>query len=93
MERRVITVFGGSGFIGRHLVRRFAAEEWIVRVVVRDPERAAFLKMFGDPGLLPLHGDVADAASVARGISESHAVINLVRSFIKRGGAPSGVST
>ena len=52
MERRVITVFGGSGFIGRHLVRRFAAEEWIVRVVVRDPERAAFLKMFGDPGRL-----------------------------------------
>jgi uncharacterized protein YbjT (DUF2867 family) len=86
MERRVVTVFGGSGFIGRHLVRRFAAEEWIVRVVVRDPERAAFLKMFGDPGqIVPMHGDVADAASVARGISESYAVVNLVGILYEKG--------
>src|SRR5512134_1931688 len=86
MESRVITVFGGSGFIGRHLVRRFAAEEWVVRVVVRDPERAAFLKMFGDPGqIVPLRGDVADAASVARGISESYAVVNLVGILYQKG--------
>jgi hypothetical protein len=49
-ERRVVTVFGGSGFIGRHRVRRLAAEGGVVRVGVRDAEGAAFLKMFGEAG-------------------------------------------
>jgi uncharacterized protein YbjT (DUF2867 family) len=86
MERRVVTVFGGSGFIGRHLVRRLAADGWVVRVVVRDPERAAFLKMFGDPGqIVPLHGDVADAGAAARATVESSAVINLVGILYEKG--------
>lgn len=86
MERRVVTVFGGSGFIGRHLVRRLAADGWIVRVVVRDPERAAFLKMFGEPGqIVPLHGDVANASSVGRATAESSAVINLVGILYEKG--------
>jgi uncharacterized protein YbjT (DUF2867 family) len=86
MERRVVTVFGGSGFIGRHLVRRLAAEGWVVRVAVRDPEGAAFLKMFGDPGqIVPLSADVADAAAVAAVTSETQAVINLVGILYEKG--------
>jgi NADH dehydrogenase len=49
MARRV-TVFGGSGFIGRHLVRRLAARGDVVRVAVRDPVAAAFLKPMGNVG-------------------------------------------
>jgi uncharacterized protein YbjT (DUF2867 family) len=86
MERRVVTVFGGSGFIGRHLVRRLAADGWVVRVAVRDPEGAAFLKMFGDPGqIVPLSADVADAAAVATATSETQAVINLVGILYEKG--------
>jgi NADH dehydrogenase len=86
MERRVVTVFGGSGFIGRHLVRRLAADGWVVRVAVRDPEGAAFLKMFGDPGqIVPLFADVADAAAVATATSETQAVINFVGILYEKG--------
>ena len=61
MDRRVVTVFGGSGFIGRHLVQRLAGAGWIVRAGVRDPEAANFLKMFGDPGqVVPLYADVSE---------------------------------
>ncbi len=86
MERRVVTVFGGSGFIGRHVVRQLAGDGWIVRVLVRNPERAAFLKMYGEPGqIVPMYGDVADAASVAGAITDSSAVINLVGILYEKG--------
>ena len=40
MEKYIVTVFGGSGFIGRHLVRKLIKKGAIVRVAVRDPEGA-----------------------------------------------------
>ncbi|MBI2978249.1 MAG: NmrA family NAD(P)-binding protein, partial [Rhodospirillales bacterium] len=43
MKNRVVTVFGGSGFLGRHLVQRLAAAGAAVRVAVRDVEAANFL--------------------------------------------------
>jgi uncharacterized protein YbjT (DUF2867 family) len=86
MERRVITVFGGSGFIGRHLVRRLAADGWVVRVAVRNPLGAEFLKISGEPGqIVPLFADVTDAASVAGATSEARAVINLVGILYEKG--------
>ena len=86
MERRVITVFGGSGFIGRHLVRRLAADGWIVRVAVCNPLGADFLKISGEPGqIVPLFADVTDAASVAGATSEARAVINLVGILYEKG--------
>ena len=44
MTSSVVTIFGGSGFLGRHLVNRLAKQDAVVRVAVRDPEAANFLK-------------------------------------------------
>ena len=48
--RSVATVFGGSGFIGRYVVKRLTHKGFVVRVAVRDPERALFLKPMGAVG-------------------------------------------
>jgi NADH dehydrogenase len=73
-------VFGGSGFIGRYVVRRLAAEGWVVRVAVRDPIAAAFLKTAGNVGqVVPMRVDItADDAVVEAAIAGADAVINLV---------------
>ena len=79
MKRRVVTVFGGSGFLGRHLVRRLAADGAIVRVAVRDTEAAQFLKIAGDVGqIVPVAVDITDPPLAAAAAAEADAVVNLV---------------
>lgn len=79
MARHVVTVFGGSGFLGRHLVRRLARTGAIVRVAVRDPEGASFLKPMGDVAqIVPIGADLDDPALVAAAVSGAETVINLV---------------
>lgn len=86
MSRNVVTVFGGSGFIGRHLVRRLVATADVVRVCVRDPEAANFLKPMGDVAqIVPLAADVTDPESVARAVADADAVVNLVGILYERG--------
>jgi NADH dehydrogenase len=81
-----VTVFGGSGFIGRHLIRRLAAEGHVVRVGVRDPEGALYLKVMGKVGhIVPVAADVTDRASVARAVAGAQWVVNLVGTFAKGG--------
>lgn len=79
MTGKLITVFGGSGFIGRHLVRHLAAQGWRVRVAVRDVAKAHFLKPCGDLGqisLLPV--SITNPESVAAAVQDADAVVNLV---------------
>jgi uncharacterized protein YbjT (DUF2867 family) len=77
--RRVATVFGGSGFIGRYVVKRLAQQGYIVRVAVRDPEAALFLKPMGAVGqVVPLYASVTNEPTVHRAIAGADAVINLV---------------
>lgn len=79
MASGVVTVFGGSGFIGRHLVQRLAQAGWTVRVAVRRPRRANFLKPCGDIGqITPVAAALQDPASVAAAVAGADAVINLV---------------
>lgn len=86
--RKVVTVFGGSGFIGRQVVKRLAAQGWIVRAAVRDPVGAAFLKPMGDPGQVnPVAADVTDMASVRAAVAGADAVINLVGILVEKGKA------
>ncbi len=79
MGRRIVTVFGGSGFLGRHIVQRLAADGAIVRVAVRDVEAAAYLKPLGDPGqIVPVYTDITDPALIAAVVKGADAAINLV---------------
>ncbi len=86
MVTRAITIFGGSGFIGRHVVRRLARQGWIIRVAVRDPERAKFLRPLGDVGqITPLAVPLQDAQAVAAAVAGADAVINAVGLLYERG--------
>ena len=78
-DQRLVTVFGGSGFVGRHAVAHLARDGWQVRVAVRRPDEALFLKPAGVVGqITPLAANIRDQESVARAIAGADAVVNLV---------------
>ena len=86
MEQQRVTVFGGSGFIGRYVVERLADQGAVVTVAVRDPEQAKFLRPLGQVGqVTPVASNVRDAAALARAVDGADAVVNLVGILFKRG--------
>jgi uncharacterized protein YbjT (DUF2867 family) len=79
MTERTVTIFGASGFIGRHVVRRLAECGAQIRAATRDLEQALFLKPMGDVGqIAPVQANIRDDASVRAAIGRSDAVVNLV---------------
>jgi uncharacterized protein YbjT (DUF2867 family) len=79
MSARLVTIFGGSGFVGRHLVRALAKAGWRIRVAVRRPDLAGHLQPLGAVG--QIHGVQANLRyrdSIARAIEGADAVVNLV---------------
>ena len=73
------TVFGGSGFIGRYVVKRLAQCGYAVRVAVRDPGGAQFLKTMGDVGqIVPLAVSITQEDAVAYAVHGADIVVNLV---------------
>jgi len=73
-----VTVIGGAGFLGRYLVKRLAQQGLQVRVAVRDPEAASFLKPMGDVGQVqPIQANIRNQASIARAVAGADVVINL----------------
>ena len=74
-----VTVFGASGFIGRHLVQRLARKGMRVKAAVRRTQRGNFLVPMGDVGqVVPIGADITDDASVAMAVTGADAVVNLV---------------
>jgi uncharacterized protein YbjT (DUF2867 family) len=83
--RSVATVFGGSGFIGRYVVKRLAQAGYVVRVAVRDTERARSLSPMGVVGqIVPLYTSLADRGTVERAVAEADLVVNLVGILAER---------
>jgi NADH dehydrogenase len=76
---RLATVFGGSGFVGRYVVRQLARKGWRVNVACRDAEAAKFLKPMGDVGqITPMAVSLRDRDAVAASLKNAEAAINLV---------------
>jgi uncharacterized protein YbjT (DUF2867 family) len=76
---KIVTIFGGSGFIGRYITRRMAKAGWRVRVAVRFPNEAIFVKTYGGVGQVdPILANVRNEASVRAAITGAGAVINCV---------------
>ena len=82
----LVTVFGGSGFLGRHVVRALAKLGYRIRVAVRRPELAGFLQPLGRVGQIhAVQANVRHPASVEAAAREADVVINLVGILFERG--------
>ena len=76
---KLVTIIGGSGFVGRYIARRMAKEGWRVRVAVRRPNEALFVKPYGTPGQVePVACNIRDDASVRSVLAGADAVVNCV---------------
>jgi len=82
MERnpaKLVTVFGGSGFVGRYLVRSLARRGWRVRVAVRRPDLVGHLQPMGMVGQIhAVQANVRHEGSVRAAVQHADAVVNLV---------------
>jgi NADH dehydrogenase len=85
-DDRLVTIFGGSGFIGRHVVRALAKSGWRIRVAVRRPDLAFHLQPLGRVGQIhAVQANVRYPDSVARAAEGADAVVNLVGILYKSG--------
>jgi NADH dehydrogenase len=86
MDSRLVTVFGGTGFLGRHTVRALARAGWRIKVAARHPARGFFLRPLGQVGQIDfVKCDISDAGQVAAAIAGSDAVVNLCGILFQRG--------
>src|SRR5450631_1502370 len=82
----LITIFGGSGFLGRHVVRALAKHEYRIRIAVRRPDLAHFLQPLGRVGQIhTVQANVRHRPSVAAAVRGSDVVINLVAILFESG--------
>lgn len=78
IQPRLVTVFGGSGFVGTQIVQLLAKNGHRVRVAVRRPDLAGHTRMFGSVGqIMPIQANVRNLASVHRAVAGADIVINL----------------
>jgi uncharacterized protein YbjT (DUF2867 family) len=83
---RLITIFGGSGFLGRHLVRALAKRQYRIRVAVRRPDLAGHLQPLGRVGQIhAVQANLRYPDSIAPAVRHADVVINLVAILFERG--------
>lgn len=86
---KLVTIFGGSGFLGRQVARLMAKEGWRVRIAVRRPDEALFTRTYGAVGQVqPVLCNIRDDLSVRAAMSDADAVVNCVNIL-----SPHGKST
>lgn len=83
---RIVTIFGGSGFVGRYIAQRMARAGWRVRVAVRRPNEALHVKPYGVVGQVePVFCNIRDEASVRAVLTGADAAVNCVGTFDRKG--------
>jgi uncharacterized protein YbjT (DUF2867 family) len=83
---KLVTIYGGSGFVGRYIARRMAKAGWRVRVAVRRPNEAMYVKPYGTVGQVePVLCNIRDDASVAAVMEGADAVVNCVGILARNG--------
>lgn len=83
---KLVTIYGGAGFVGRYIARRMAKQGWRVRVASRRPNESLFVKSFGAPGQVePVFCNIRDDASVRAVMQGADAVVNCVGTFQRMG--------
>jgi uncharacterized protein YbjT (DUF2867 family) len=82
----VVTIYGGSGFLGRHLVRALAKRDYRIRVAVRRPELANYLQPLGCVGQIhAVQANLRHAPSVEAAARDAQVLVNLVGILFERG--------
>src|SRR5262245_14416286 len=84
-NNRVVTVFGGTGFLGRRVVQHLRLHEFCVRVASRHPERGYALLHSDDPHLQLIKVDVHDEQLVADAVANVYGVVNAVSLYVEQG--------
>ena len=75
----IVTIFGGSGFVGRYIAQRLAKQGHRIRVAVRKPNEAIFVRTYGVPGQVePVLANIRNDRSVADAVKGSDSVVNCV---------------
>lgn len=83
---KLVTVYGGSGFLGRQITRMLAEQGWRVRVAVRRPNEAGVVRTYGAPGQVePVFCNVRDDLSVQAAMTDADAVVNCVGIIVRQG--------
>ncbi|WP_415182891.1 complex I NDUFA9 subunit family protein [Phaeovulum sp.] len=83
---KLVTIYGGSGFVGRYVARRMAKAGWRVRVAVRRPNEAMFVRQYGAVGQVePVLCNIRDDNSVAAAMAGADAVVNCVGILVRDG--------
>ena len=78
-SQKIATIFGGSGFIGRHLIRRLTEENYRIVIATRSPYLSLFLKPLGNPGQIELiKSNIYDSDDIKDVLKHSNVAINLV---------------
>jgi len=82
-----VTVFGGTGFLGRRIVRHLQHADFAVRIASRHPDRGRSLFSRDVSGIEPFRADVNDDGSVASAVSAAWAVVNAVSLYVEHDNA------
>ena len=84
-NERIITVFGGTGFLGRRIVRHLRRCDFAIRIASRHRDRAERLFALDDPKLQSVEANIHDEGSVAEAVAGAFAVVNAVSLYFEQG--------
>jgi uncharacterized protein YbjT (DUF2867 family) len=85
MNDRTVTVFGGTGFLGRHVVRHLRKRGFSVRIASRHPDHGHSLFALDDPQLQSIAANIHDERSIADVLAGAYGVVNAVSLYVEHG--------